>query len=403
MKTSEIQIEKLKLATYNPRKISDKDLVSLKKSLKKFGFIQPVIVNKDMTVIGGHQRIRAWKEMGNETVPVFEVSISKKEEKALNLALNRISGDWDMEKLFNVISELRTEEELEFTGFDDKEVSQILDSQLEEEETLEEEIENAPAVAKFGNMYQLGEHRLLCGDSASEEDVKRLLGKNEMDMCFTDPPYNVNYSSSNKKLGNIKNDNMKADQFEKFISKVFSNIFENIKIGASAYICSGWQSFSAFEKSLKENGLTLSEVIIWVKNRAGIHTLDFPHKHEQIMKAKKVQTSKKKKAEAIFYTYKKKRNYYGDHSDYDVWEVDRLENGQYVHPTEKPDWLVMKALKNSTKFKDKVMDLFGGSGSTLMACEKMGRQAFILELDPRFVDVMIYRYEKLTKKKARKI
>lgn len=137
---------------------------------------------------------------------------------------------------------------------------------------------------------------------------------------------------------------------------------------------------------------------------AGIHTLEFPHKHEQIIKGRSEGAKKKKKGKAIMYGWKEgKHAYYGDRSDYDVWEVDKRETGKYVHPTEKPDWLIMKALKNSTKFKDNVIDLFGGSGSALIACEKMGRNAYLMELDPRFIDVIIYRWEKYTKRKAKKI
>lgn len=141
-----------------------------------------------------------------------------------------------------------------------------------------------------------------------------------------------------------------------------------------------------------------------MKNQAGIHTLEYPHKHEQIIKGRNEGVSKKKKGKAIIYGWKNgKHSYYGDRSDYDVWEVDRKDASKYVHPTEKPDWLVMKAIKNSTKFKDNVIDLFGGSGSCLMAAEKLGRNAFLMELDPRFVDVIIYRWEKYTGKKAKKI
>lgn len=148
----------------------------------------------------------------------------------------------------------------------------------------------------------------------------------------------------------------------------------------------------------------ISEVIIWVKNQAGIHTLEYPHKHEQIIKGKNQGVKKKKKGKAIIYGWKEgKHDYYGDRSDYDVWEVDRKDASKYVHPTEKPDWLVMKALKNSTKFKDNVIDLFGGSGSCLMACEKMGRNSFTMEMDPRFCDVIIHRFEKYTKRKAKKL
>ena len=406
MKTIDIKIEKLKLAEYNPRKISDKELSNLKKSVEKYGFIQPVIINKDFTVISGHQRIRAWKELKNDTVPVIQLSITKNEEKALNLAMNRIGGEWDMEKLYSVMNDLRVTDELEFTGFDEKEVSKILDQFLEDEEddSTEKLLERLPAKAKKGEIYELGNHRLMCGDSTSLDDVMNLTEGKKMDMVWTDPPYNVNYKSSDQKLGSIENDNMSEASFNQFSRDVFQNLVAVVKQGGVFYVCTGWQSFATFQETLGEVGVHLSEVIIWVKNMAGIHTLEFPHKHEQIIKGRSEGVKKKKKGKAIMYGWKEgKHAYYGDRSDYDVWEVDKRETGKYVHPTEKPDWLIMKALKNSTKFKDNVIDLFGGSGSALMACEKMGRNAFLMELDPRFVDVIIYRWEKYTKRKAKKI
>jgi DNA modification methylase len=406
MKILDIKIEKLKLAEYNPRIISDKELTNLKKSLEKFGFIQAVVINKDFTVISGHQRIRAWQEMKHDTVPTIQLDITPKEEKALNLAMNKIGGDWDTEKLFNIMNELRVADELEFTGFDEKEVSKILDQFLEEdeEEPVSELLEKLPSKAKLGQIYELGNHRLMCGDSTSLDDVQKLTEKRLMNMVWTDPPYNVNYKSSNEKLGSIKNDNMSASGFSEFSLKVFECLSAVTRPGGVFYVCTGWQSFATFQETMSEAGVHLSEVIIWVKNQAGIHTLEYPHKHEQIIKAKNVGVSKKKKGKAILYGWKEgKHQFFGDRSDYDVWEVDKRETGKYVHPTEKPDWLIMKALKNSTKFKDNVIDLFGGSGSALMACEKMGRNAFLMELDPRFVDVIIYRWEKYTKRKAKKL
>lgn len=405
MKVQNVKISKLKLAEYNPRKISEKDLASLKKSLEKFGFIQPVVINKDFTVISGHQRIKAWKELGHDDVPTIQLSVSKNEEKALNLAMNKIGGEWDIDKLYTVMNDLRITDELEFTGFDEKEVSKILDQFMEDdEETVDEILEKIPAKAKKGEIYQLGHHRLMCGDSTSIDDIMKLTEGKKMDMVWTDPPYNVNYHSSNEKLGNIENDNMSEASFREFARNVFVNLATVCRQGGVFYVCTGWQSFATFEDTLTESGVHISEVIIWVKNQAGIHTLEYPHKHEQIIKGKNQGVKKKKKGKAIIYGWKEgKHDYYGDRSDYDVWEVDRKDASKYVHPTEKPDWLVMKALKNSTKFKDNVIDLFGGSGSCLMACEKMGRNSFTMEMDPRFCDVIIHRFEKYTKRKAKKL
>ena len=241
MKTTDIQISKLKLAEYNPRKISDKELSNLKKSLEKFGFVQPVIINKDFTVVSGHQRIRAWKELKNETVPTVQVDITKKEEKALNLAMNRISGEWDMEKLYGVMNDLRVTDELEFTGFDEKEVSKILDQFLEDdiEDSTEKLLERLPAKAKKGEIYELGNHRLMCGDSTSLDDVMNLTEAKKMDMVWTDPPYNVNYKSSDQKLGSIENDNMSDASFTQFSRDVFQNLMAVTKQGGGL-LCLHW-------------------------------------------------------------------------------------------------------------------------------------------------------------------
>ncbi len=344
--------------------------------------------------------------MKHETVPAIQIDITKTEEKALNLAMNKIGGEWDFEKLYEVMNDLRITTELEFTGFDDKEVSKILDQFIDEEpeETVKQLMEKLPPKAKQGEIYQLGKHRLMCGDATSLDDVQKLVDGKTMDMVWVDPPYNVNYKSANQKLGSIKNDNMSDTSFKDFSLKAFKCLSAVTRKGGVFYVCTGWQSFATFQETLEETGIHLSEVIIWVKNQAGIRTLEYPHKHEQIIKAKNLSRNKKKKGTALLYGWKEgKHEYYGDHSDYDVWEVDKLDSSKYVHPTEKPDWLVMKALKNSTKFNDNVIDLFGGSGSTLMACEKRGRNAFIMELDPRFVDVIIHRWEKYTKQKAKKI
>jgi DNA modification methylase len=339
-------------------------------------------------------------------VPTIQLNITKNKEKALNLAMNKIGGEWDIDKLYSVMNDLRVTDELELTGFDDKEVSKILDQFIEEEteEPVSELLAKLPAKAKHGEIYQLGRHRLMCGDSTSVDDVKKLTEERLMDMVWTDPPYNVNYKSSNEKLGSIKNDNMSGANFKDFALKVFDCLASVTRQGGVFYVCTGWQSFATFQETLTETGIHLSEVIIWVKNQSGTHTLEFPHKHEQIIKAKNLGGSKKKKGKAILYGWKEgKHSFFGDRSDYDVWEVDRLDSSKYVHPTEKPDWLIMKALKNSSKFKDNVIDLFGGIGSALMACEKMGRNSYTMELDPRFIDVIIYRWEKYTKLKAKKI
>ena len=245
----------------------------------------------------------------------------------------------------------------------------------------------------------------MCGDSTSLDDVMKLTNDKKMDMCFTDPPYNIDYEPLvNKKLGKIENDKISEENFDDLLTKALENISHSLKQGGVFYICCGWNSYSQTERAIKGLKLHLSVVIDWIKTTPShIPFGEYPHKYEKIVKVKNLRSSKKK-ARQIFYGWKNgKHAWYGESGDTDVWEMDVKDKGKYVHPTEKPDWLVMKALKNSTKFKDNVIDLFGGSGSCLMAAEKLGRNAYLMELDPRFVDVIIYRWEKYTKRKAKKL
>jgi len=287
-----IKLSELKRADYNPRIMPDSEMEALKTSIKTFGFVEVLVVNENKerygVLIGGHQRLSALESIiasgfipkgivesddkGVYSVPVSFVNLSLEDEKILNLALNKIKGKWDEEKLSTIIKALKEDPHIPASGFREDEISRILDQTLDEEKDEEEPIDDTKEPrSKVGEIYELGQHRLICGDSTDPEVYKALLGKEKADMIFTDPPYNVNYHSRGEKLKNeelekIKNDNMTPEEFKAFIDGAFSGMITNIKEGGSLYICSGWSSYPQFLQSMLANGFRHSGVIIWVKN-----------------------------------------------------------------------------------------------------------------------------------------
>jgi len=429
MEKTHIAIKEIKRAEYNPRVMPDSEMAALKKSLEEFGFVEPVVVNSNKerygVLIGGHQRTTATeqliargkipagviqdKESGEWLIPAMFVDLDLEKEKALNLALNKIKGKWDEEKLAGIIVELKESSIIPATGFRDDEISKILDQNLENETDDDmgdgEGTEKEPR-SKFGEVYELGPHRLICGDSTDPETYEKLFeGGVLADMVFTDPPYNVAYKSRGNKLKDsgresIKNDDMSAEEFRQFIDGVFYNMFIRAKTGAGFYICSGWSSYPQFLESMLKNGFEHSGVIIWVKNVASMGWNDYRYKHEWIAKARKPDA---KTAEGIIYGWKQGTHVFHGDGEFDVWEMPRKAVLHYLHPTEKPDWLAMRAIRNSTQRDAVVLDPFGGSGSTMAAAEKMGRRAFMIELDPKFCDVIRDRWERMEKSKLKNL
>lgn len=424
MENNLLPISALKRAEYNPRTMPDSEMISLKKSIMAFGFVEPIIVNgfseRFGVVIGGHQRLSAIESLvasGNipngitkdtETnsflIPVSMVELSTEDEKLLNLALNKIKGTWDEQKLSSIILELKENIHIPASGFREDEISKILDQMIESDDADPEEAVDMTTEprSKVGEVYELGSHRLICGDSTDPETYRALLGKEKADMVFTDPPYNVNYHSRGGKLEDqglekIKNDNMTSDEFKVFIDDAFSAMTLPVREGGSFYICSGWSSYPQFLSSMEKNGFKHSGVIIWVKNVPSMGWNDYRYKHEWIAKAQKPDA---KAAESIMYGWKQGTHIFYGEGEYDVWEMPRKATARYLHPTEKPDWLCMRALRNSTKRNDIVLDPFAGSGSTMSAAEKTGRRAYMIELDPKFCDVIRDRWEKINSVKS---
>lgn len=392
MNIQKIKIDKLIPATYNPRKNlkpSDAEYVKIKNSIEKFGFVSPLVINKDMTVIGGHQRLKVLKEMGIVEVECIIVDLDKTNEKALNIALNKIQGDWDEEKLEALLQELKLEDfDTNLTGFDFDEVDEILkDVNGSKEDDFDvdsayEEIEEP--ITKPGDVWILGKHRLMCGDSAQKEDVMRLMNNQDADMLLTDPPYNVDYVGKTSEALKIKNDNMSDNQFYEFLKKVFENMYSVTKEGASIYVFHADTEGLNFRKAFKDAGYKLVECLIWKKDCFVMGRQDYQWQHEPILYGWKEGAA---------------HHFINDRTQSTILEFDRPRQSS-LHPTMKPIDLVARLLKNSSKENDKILDLFGGSGSTIIAAEQLNRNCYTMELDPKYCDVIVKRWESLTNKEA---
>ena len=347
-----------------------------------------------MTVIGGHQRLKVLKELGYEEVECVILDLDKNKEKALNIALNKITGEWDNAKLEELLSELNeTDIDMDITGFSFDEIDDMLkditgskEDDFDAEQALNE-IEEP--ITKSGDIWILGNHRLMCGDSTKQEDVEKLMNKKKSDMVFTDPPYLINFEgnvhadggkSFNAIHGKIKNDNMTRNQGDEFILKMFENIRKYNK--GAYYVCFYRLGLDYIFRALDKLNNRYKALIIWNKGNHTLSNSDYMSMYEPIV-----------------YGWFTSHLFYGDRSNFDIWNIERTKKND-LHPTMKPVDLIVEAIKNSSKIEDIVLDLFGGSGSTLIAAEQTNRICYMMELDPKYCDVIIKRWEKLTGNKA---
>lgn len=406
IKIEYIPVETLNPATYNPRTMSPQEMEKLKKGIGKFGFVDPAVVNKDMTIIGGHQRVKAAIAMGFEKVPCVVLDINKVQEKQLNLALNKISGEWVDSMLADILRDiLETGADIDLTGFDQKEIDEILG--IKDEKQLGPEdpgIEPVPdPFVQPGDLWACGPHLLLVGDSTNQEDINRLMGREKADLVWTDPPYNVNYES---KAGKIQNDHMGDSAFFQFLVDIFTPMKNALKPGGCFYIAHADSEGRNFRNAVQAVGLQLRQNIVWVKNSPTLSRSDYNWKHEPIL-----------------YGWKEGGPHYfnGDFTqttviddDIDVSKLDKkglqkmiteLRNAiptsviradkpakSDLHPTQKPVYLVEKNILASSKTGEIVLDICGGSGTTMIACRKHGRRARLMELDPKYAQAIIQRY-----------
>jgi len=385
MKVFNIGISEITPYLKNPRK-NEKAVNQVALSISEFGFQQPIVVDKNNVIIVGHTRFYASKELNLELIPVvFASHLTDEQCRAYRIADNKTNefAEWDLELLAEELSNL----DGCFTGFTDDEIAEIcgtVNEGLTDDDTVPE-IPEIP-IAKLGDIYQLGNHRLMCGDSRESEMVEKLMASDKADICFTDPPYNVAYEGKTKDALTIQNDSMTDEKFYEMLILTFNNTYQQLQDGAPIYITCPLED-GIFQKAFMEVGFKLQSVLIWLKNTMVMGRKDYHYKHEPILYGWK-------KGSAHFWQ--------GGRDKVSVIKCDKPpRNGE--HPTMKPVELIEILLGNSGRHDAIVIDLFGGSGSTLIACEKTNRNARLMEIDPRYVDVVIKRWEDFTGKAAIKI
>ena len=369
-------------AEYNPRKDlkpGDAEYEKLKRSITEFGYVEPVIWNKTTgRVVGGHQRLKVLMDMGITEVECVVVELSEEKEKALNIALNKISGEWDKDKLALLITDLQgTDFDVSLTGFEPAEIDDLFkdsvkDGLKDDDFDVEAELKK-PTITKNGDVWTLGRHRLVCGDSTKAETFDLLMCGKKANLVVTDPPYNVNYEGT---AGKIKNDNMANDAFYEFLLAAFTNMESVMADDASIYVFHADTEGLNFRRAFADAGFYLSGTCIWKKQSLVLGRSPYQWQHEPIL------FGWKKKGKHLWYTGRKEST---------IWEFDKPKKNA-DHPTMKPIALIAYPILNSSMSNTLILDAFGGSGSTLIACEQTDRTCYTVELDEKFCDVIVKRY-----------
>lgn len=380
-------ISELKPADYNPRKDlqpGDAEYEKLKRSLTEFGYVEPVIWNQTTgNIVGGHQRLKVLEDLGHNTVDVIVVELDETREKALNIALNKISGEWDNDKLALLIADLDASDfDAELTGFDDAEIAQLIGS-LDEGEVEDDEFDltaalEAATFVERGDIWTLGRHRLVCGDATSAEDVELLMDGKRANLVLTDPPYNVAFESGSGL--SIKNDKMDGDKFYDFLLSAFTNMAGVCEKGASAYVFHADTEGLNFRRAFQDAGFYLSGCCIWVKDSLVLGRSPYQWQHEPVL---------------FGWVKTGKHRWYADRKQTTIWRFDKPRRNA-DHPTSKPLDLLAYPIGNSTQANAIVLDTFAGSGSTLMACEASDRICYAMELDEKYASVILRRYAEHT-------
>ena len=381
----------------NSRTHDNNQVKQIASSIKEFGFTNPLLIDEDGGIIAGHGRLLAADLLGIDEVPTITlVGLTEAQRKAYVIADNQLAlnAGWDLDTLKVELDRLtELDFDVDLLGFDDDFLSSFLD-EPSEGLTDEDAVPDAPEnpVTVEGDVWILGNHRLMCGDSTSIDAVDRLMDGQKADMVFTDPPYGMSYGGGRagkigstdgtvKKHGVILGDTFKGNDLIGMIRDAVGSAVTVSKSGSSKYICFPWRTYSEFEEALAQIDLTPTACIVWDKKSIGLGNANYRPQHE-------------------FIFYAKGENWHGDKAQSDVWYMSRGATGQYVHPTQKPVELIEKAINNSSKGQDVVIDVFGGSGSTLIACEKTNRYCRMMELDPKYCDVIVKRWEEFTGKEA---
>ena len=390
MNIRKFKLSELNPAKYNPRKTlkpGDPEFEKLKRSITEFGYVELIVVNiaNNNTVISGHQRLSVLKDIGETEVECVVVELNDADEKALNVAMNKVSGDWDTQKLADLMDNLKElDYDLGKTGFDPPEIEQIFnqvhDKQVKEDSfDVEEELQK-PTFSKPGDVWNLGRHRVICGDSTKPETYESLMDNQKANLVLTDPPYNVDVEET---AGKIMNDNMSDSDFYNFLLAAYKCMFDNLADDGSIYVWHADTEGLNFRKAFKDAGFYLSGCCIWKKNSLVLGRSPYQWIHEPCL---------------FGWKQKGKHQWYADRKQTTVWEYDKPKSSP-DHPTTKPVTLMAYPIKNSTMTNGIVLDPFLGSGSTLIACCETDRVCRGIELDPKFVDVIVNRYRSWCKEK----
>ncbi|PRR84541.1 site-specific DNA-methyltransferase [Clostridium vincentii] len=379
MEFKKLQIDSLIPAEYNPRKKlkpGDSEFEKIKNSINEFGYVDPVIINKDLTVIGGHQRISVLKTLGVTEIDCVIVDVDKTKEKALNIALNKISGEWNKELLADLIKDLQSlDYDIAFTGFDPPEIDALFNELYPKgvkEDGFDEPLPETP-ITKQRDIWLLGRHRLICGDSTKLETYEVLMEGKKANLVVTDPPYNVAYEGT---AGTIQNDNMEDEKFYEFLLDAYKGMYESLADGGSIYVFHADKETVNFRIAFKDAGFFCHQTCIWIKNSPVLGRCDYQYTHEPVLVGWKPTAGHK------FYADRKQRT---------TWNFDRPTKSKY-HPTMKPIALVAYPIVNSSLTNSIILDPFGGSGSTLIACEQTDRVCYTIELDEKYADVIVQRF-----------
>lgn len=390
MEIVKIKIKDIVPYENNAKKHPQEQIDQIKRSIEQFGNNDPIAVDENYVVIEGHGRLLALKELGFEDAECIVLrGLTDEQKMAYRIVHNQLTmnTDWDIEKLKAELTHITLDmRELGLT-------EEMLDEIEEEHVSVEDDnfdVEEAinqieEPTTKYGDVYQLGVHFLCCGNSTKKEDVQKLVQHNQIDLVVTDPPYNVDYEGQDGMK--LENDNMSNAEFKKFLTGAFSCMFETMKAGAPFYVWYASREHVNFETSLLESGLVTRQQLIWVKSSLVIGRQDYQWRHEPCLYGWKEGAA---------------HCWYSNRSQTTVLEFDKPKNND-LHPTMKPVDLIAYLINNSSKKNDNVLDLFGGSGTTLIACEQLNRKCFMMELDPKYCDVIIQRFESFTGKKAVKI
>ena len=383
MEIVKMQLSELNPAEYNPRKAlkpGDPAYDKLKASILSFGNVEPIVWNRSTgNVIGGHQRLRVLLDLGVTESEVSVVELSEVDERRLNIALNKITGEWDDEKLTSLLAELTAGgADVYPTGFDEQELSSMF-ADLTKATAHDDGFDLTTALEKAsfvkrGDIWTVGRHRLMCGDATSAEDVAALMDGKKANLILTDPPYGVSFKSSDGLT--IQNDSIKGDDFYRFLLQSLTNMVAHLEPGGAAYVFHADTEGLNFRRAFIDAGLHLAGVCIWVKNSLVLGRSDYQWQHEPVLYG---------------FLQNGKHRWYSDRKQTTIWNYDKPKRNEN-HPTSKPLDLLGYPIQNSSQENAIVLDTFGGSGSTLMACEQLGRICYTMELDEKYASVILRRY-----------